>query len=351
MCRDRITLLKYEIIITYILNANILNDIIINVKGGETLTAYLKDTLGLKVTQAHWKQEEALPLYLRNGMSYSVLKIEENPCLCVKCDAQNFRISAFQKQKEQLHRYWEGEIALCFETLTSYQRKALIENHISFIVSNYQIYLPWLGMVFQERSAVSHPVETLSRNGQLIVLLMLEKKWNTIRQAELVQMLNVSAMTVSRAVQELEQLGFVKTEKSGRNVTLMPILQGRNLWYQAKAYLQNPVRKRVFAEQCALPSGMLLSGLTALAEKSMLNPPAHSCYAVSSQVFKEMNLQTIDPNWATEEYAEIELWNYDPQLLGENGIVSPLPLALIFEGNEDERIQQAVEEMMENYKW
>lgn len=317
------------------------------------MLAYLRDTLGLDVEQYPWEKEAKLPLYLRSGRKYSVLHVSGMECLCVELDAAHFRLSAFQKQQAQLAAYWPGQIVLCFPALTAYQRKVLIKNQISFVVPGSQLYLPWLGMVLQERSQTpTKPVEKLSWNAQLLTLLLLERKWENIRQADLAPLLGVSAMTVSRAVRELNQVELVQTEKSGRDVFLTSAAQEKELWEKAEPYLQNPVRRRIYVNKNTLSPDLPLSGLSALSVRTMLNPPAQSCYAMSGREYKAQNLPAVDPNWTdTEQCAELELWHYDPRLLCGDGAVSSLTLALMYRDSEDERIQQATEEMMEEYQW
>ncbi|MCD7821646.1 MAG: MarR family transcriptional regulator [Clostridiales bacterium] len=242
---------------------------------------------------------------------------------------------------------------LCFPSLTAYQRKALIENQVSFVVPGSQLCLPWLGMVLQERSqAPAKSVERLSWNAQLLTLLLLERKWENIRQADLAPLLGVSAMTVSRAVRELNQAELMRTEKSGRDIFLTPTAQGKELWEQAEPYLQNPVRRRIYVNKNTLSPDLPLSGLSALSVRTMLNPPAQSCYAMSGREYKAQNFPAVDPNWTDmEQCIELELWHYDPRLLCGDGAVSTLALALMYQDSEDERIQQATEKMMEEYRW
>lgn len=45
--------------------------------------------------------------------------------------------------------------------------------------------------------------------------------------------------------------------------------------------------------------------------------------------------------------AEVELWKYDPQILGNNGTVDTLSLAMSLVGRTDERVEEALEDMME----
>ena len=45
--------------------------------------------------------------------------------------------------------------------------------------------------------------------------------------------------------------------------------------------------------------------------------------------------------------AEVELWKYDPQILGNNGAVDTLSLAMSLVSRTDERVEEALDDMME----
>ena len=89
---------------------------------------------------------------------------------------------------------------------------------------------------------------------------------------------------------------------------------------------------------------LLLSGYSALSEYSMLNPPTVSCLAADSvttwKTVASRRLHNSD-----EQYA-VELWRYDPKKLVEGECVDRLSLALALREDRDERIEEAVEEML-----
>ncbi len=76
-----------------------------------------------------------------------------------------------------------------------------------------------------------------------------------------------------------------------------------------------------------------------------------NCYAMWKKEFNKSNLDMVDPNWTSDPYAAVELWIYDPLTLSKDGYVSELPLMLSLKDETDERVEEAVETMMENYKW
>jgi hypothetical protein len=49
------------------------------------------------------------------------------------------------------------------------------------------------------------------------------------------------------------------------------------------------------------------------------------------------------------EQVELQLWKYDPQILAKGSTVDVLSLAMCFWDDPDERVEEAVEEMLEEY--
>jgi hypothetical protein len=61
----------------------------------------------------------------------------------------------------------------------------------------------------------------------------------------------------------------------------------------------------------------------------------------------KQNLEELPYTMDANTDVVVELWKYDPVLLSKDGMVDPLSLAMSFEGNEDERVQEAIEELLD----
>lgn len=314
---------------------------------------YLQENLGISAEEKAWSSEEKLPLYLKKGRSYSVLQIESEDCLCIRITSNDFKISTYLKQLDKLSGYWSDNIVLVFRELSSYQRKILIQNKVSFIVPGSQVYIPFLGMLFKERIQTRQTIaaDKLSVTSQLLLLFIIENKIKKIRQADIPQFIPSSPMTISRAVNELLHFGLLNQKINRRERILLVNSSMSDLYQKCRVYLKNPVSRTVFVRATDVPKELPLAGESALAEYSMLNPPRVNCYAMWKKEFNKSNLDTVDPNWVNDPYAAIELWIYDPLPLSKGGYVSELPLMLSLKDETDERVEEAVETMMENYKW
>ena len=315
---------------------------------------YLNQTLGLEATIIPWTEADRFPLYLRNGRKYFLLHIGGVECVLIEADEKNFSLPSFRKQVAKLPGQPE-HIVLCFKRLESRQRKALIEAGIPFIVPGSQVYLPFLGVVLQERmKSVKSAPERFSPSAQLILLyLIYEPTVQPIRKVDLAKRLELSAMNVTRAVQELEALELVTVEKIGRSDYVSAVASGKSLYEKALPYMIDPVQKRLHVQKSDVLSELPVAGECALAALSMLNGLQIECKAISRKKYKELDgIEEIDPAWTNSlDYIQLELWKYDPQPLVDYHAVDVISLALSLRANRDECVEQAVEEMMEGYKW
>ena len=56
-------------------------------------------------------------------------------------------------------------------------------------------------------------------------------------------------MSITRSVQELESLGLVSVQKSGRSNYVTPVRTGKELFDMARQYFIDPVQKRLYVQQ------------------------------------------------------------------------------------------------------
>lgn len=317
---------------------------------------YLQETLGLSASEKAWLKEQQLPLYLKSKRSYSVLSIENLQFLLIRLKESEFSIQTYLKQQSKLSQYWNHEIVLCFDRLSTYQKKVLIEQKISFIVPGNQIFIPILGMVLmhQKMSTSKRNVTRFSASTQMIFLFIL---YNDVlfpmKKAEIARRLMTNAMNVTRAVQDLESLKLIRVETKGRSDYIFPLFKGRELFEQAKKYLTNPIRKKLYVEKNTYVMQLPLCGEEALSKLSMVSTPEFSIRAIDrKKINNNLNLHEIDLAWCLhKDYCELEVWMYDPSLFIRDGMVDIASLYMSFDGNYDERIEDALEYLLEEYKW
>ena len=93
---------------------------------------------------------------------------------------------------------------------------------------------------------------------------------------------------------------------------------------------------------------LLESGYSALAEYSMLNTPNVRCYAAERiSQWKDVMANSL---YDSQVQVAVEMWRYNPRKLSTRNTVDELSLALALREDADERVEEAVEEML-NELW
>lgn len=110
----------------------------------------------------------------------------------------------------------------------------------------------------------------------------------------------------------------------------------------------NPVKRTVYIPKELMETDLLESGYSALAERSMLNAPNIKCYA-TERVSQWKDVMTSSLQDSQVQVA-VEMWRYNPRKLSTRNIVDELSLVLALREDADERVEEAVEEML-NELW
>lgn len=305
---------------------------------------YLNQTMGIHLVRA----EEAsvyLPHYItqRYEVEPGTLDGIEVVFLTVR-DALE-PISSVRKHALRVQQEYNRPAVLVTKHLTRYQRDALIAERQAFLVPERQIFLPFMGTYLQGRcDAEPTATDKLSPAAQQLLLYFIYQGCRNVDFTEAAAALGLTRMSISRAARQLEELGLLTTEKKGTGKRLVTDKTPRALFESAYGYLDTPVRKQVYVVKSGLGEKLPLSGLSALAEYSMLNPARLPCYAVKAET--NLPCETFHGLQNEDTQAMVEIWKYDPRLFSQNGVVDCLSLALSFKKQRDERVEAAVEEML-----
>ncbi len=316
---------------------------------------YVRGALAIRANSVVWEGAERLPVYLRNlYWFYRVALLDVHFLLIVPRDQEERTPATIRKHISQLQEKWDGEVVFVDRAVSSHNRKRLIEHKVPFVIPGNQMYLPMLGIDLREhfrklrqtRSAFSPSTQVLvlhaiyRGNGQ--ILTPSDASWQ----------LGYSAMTMSRAFDELESVGIGEHSATGKERYCRFNVSGKDLWEQALQYMRTPARKRlnVLIEK---PPKAVKAGLSALAHYSMLAEPKNPVFAFAVDEWKALCRGNSITELTVPEPGslEIELWSYSPGQFAVDGFVDRLSLYLSLKETNDERTEAALEEMMESIQW
>lgn len=318
--------------------------------------AYLDGVLGERVTLRSWSRSERLPQFLRDRYAFFEGRLFETPLLFMAARASEEETPAVvRKHIARLREEWEHPVVYVREHVTSYNRKRLVEQRVPFVIPGRQMYLLPLGLDFRERFSVARPrVMMLSPSAQaLLIDVLLYSGEESLTAARFDSRLGYAPITFSRAFDELESVGLAESHSVGRTRRLRLIAPKKVVWEQSQTLLRSPIRRLYHVRDKPHALRGLAAGLSALSCRSMLVEPDHPVIAVSRDDWRlACRHGSIEPVPMREsETVDVEVWMYPPEHLGEAGIVDPLSLFLSLREEADERVEAALDRMLETLPW
>ena len=317
---------------------------------------YLKETINTHVYPKAWKGQVKLPIYLRDHYSFSQVTILNTTCLTIiPMSDGELTPAVIRKHIVQIRKHWDSEVIYVSQGVNAYNRKRLIEQNVSFVIPWNQMYLGPLGIDLREHFKKAWEEQTTwSPATQAVFLsILLHGPVQRVTPKELADRLGYSAMSISRAYSEMEILGDVQIQKTGRERVLHLNADRQLLWDKARQYLQNPVKKQLWARFASGSCPGVKSGLAALAGYSALSAPANPVIALDRTEWRQLksnNCVIVVPAQEPDACL-LEIWSYSPRLFAEKGIVDRFSLYLSLRETDDERVAAALDEMMEQIIW
>jgi len=308
---------------------------------------YIANTLGIEVKGETWDGVAGLPYYLNERYQFTKVTLDGVLCLFMKPRGEPDTLSNIKKHMANVQKSTLLPIVLELESMAARRRKSLIESRIPFTAPQCHIYLPFMGIALQERfTPVSEVIKTLMPAAQLLLFYYLYKGASKLYTGEAAEKVGLSAMQISRAIKQLAALGLVSAQKDGVRVVISAEENDAALFEKAKPHLLNPVRKKVYVDRTALPTGLPLSSYSALSELTMLGGSQTSSFAYCGKVADITGTNTLVDS---DTQVEIEIWHYSPILLSDNpAVVDALSLAASLSSDDDPRVEQSVNELLTN---
>lgn len=334
----------------------------------KTLT-YIEETLGIlpTVTQIAKSHLDRLPMYIHETFRlYRTYIFNTEIILAELKNDDELSIQQTEKQVQQIKKLLHQKVVIVLENVQAFNRKRLIEKGINFIVPGKQLYMP--DLLIDLRENFVHPKtrqknETLLPSAQFLLIYHIihrYQKWKLEEHPfkEIAHKLGYTPMAITNAIDNLKyhELIDVKGEKE----KFIRFRNERNeLWniaYQQNL-LVNPVIKTVYVDEKPKDHFLLQSNASALPEYTDLNPSRQEYFAIEKTVFyglqKSNALAKLNEN---EGRYALEVWKYNPltlvdELQNDRAVVDPLSLYLSVKDSIDERIEMALEQILEKFIW
>ncbi len=236
----------------------------------------------------------------------------------------------------------------------TYERQRLFDKDVYFIMSDKYANLPMT--VALERISSRKEATRLTPVAQYLLLYHLQiGSIENLTVSDISKLMPYSYESVSIGITCLCDLGLCEKERQDAKSKIVKFkYQKEDLWSKVAEYTINPAEKRIFCDSLNADNSFPVCGINALSHYSMLNPDREQWFAMTSAEYhshlKENKFENLN------EYDGriiIEVWKYPPvSVKGQpSEYVDRLSLALTLKDDNDPRVENEVERMINEIQW
>ena len=309
----------------------------------------LEKYFGCKVKIAEYKNKLPLPIFMtmRDIMMVEIYGV--NFVIIDVMKETELSVAAMKKQKAKYEEALQCPVAYEVALNNVSMRNALVKSGVPFVNLPGNVFLPFMGIVLQDvyrKQLVK--ADKMMPATQMVFLELLYSDEESVLKSEVANKLNLTKTSITRATAQLEEMGLIRQMKSGTEIAIKRNYSRKEYYENAKGYLINPIQKVITIMRYEATFESFSAGETALSQESELNPPRIEERAIykGEEVVDQLEIvdaRSEDP----DDCLKIQLWKYNPSYFAREGRVDPVSLACTFKGNEDERIEMSIEELLE----
>lgn len=255
------------------------------------------------------------------------------------------------RHHEMLKARVNKEVVFVGDSISTRTAERLVRRRIPHIVPGKQLFLPFIlldvksvGTLFNNMEA-PEPTKLGPWSEALIIRQLIHRDLDRMSGADVARKTGMSLMTAQRAVTQLNAANLCRFEEEGRR-KILHFEEVHELWQKATKILLPPLSMTLALPELPQDLATFISGTSALAQSTLLAEDAIPVFAASRREY----LRSTRPSQAPAEDAKyrLELWDRDPALTAEKGVVDPISLYLNLR-HGDERVRMALVELLRQY--
>lgn len=311
---------------------------------------YIERLLGATVCVTEWQGRKQLPLSIKHRFSniyYGTISGVGVLFAEAGADKPLGNVKNIKVQIEKIHAMRSSPVVIVSPKIDRYQRDYLLSHKIPFAVPEKQLFLPFLGTYLQENFQPANNMKFFSPLTQVVFLYYLYSDRQYLYLSDTAKELGITQMSVSRAFTQLRDTGLFTEDRDNRKRRLKRNISKKELFERSKKYLINPISDVMYVNQDYILQNFLASGISALSHVSDLASPNIPCYAVDANSWKQNKFEFTDYLLDPDIQSRLEIWKYNPFILSSNNCVDPLSLFLSLADDPDERVEYALEKLLE----
>ena len=310
----------------------------------------LEQYFGCEVKIKEYKNKLSLPIFMTMrdiamveiyGVNFAIVDVMKEAELSV---------AAMKKQKTKYEEALQCPVAYQVALNSVSMRNALVKNGVPFVDLPGNVFLPFMGIVLKDvyRKQLVKADKMMPATQMVFLELLYMNDEESALKSEVANKLNLTKTSITRATAQLEEMGLVEQIKSGTEISVKRNCSRKEYYENAKTYLINPVQKVITIMRYEATFESFEAGESALSQVSELNPPRIEECAIYKGEEVIDQLEIVDTRYAElDDCLNVQLWKYNPSYFAREGRVDPVSLACTFKGNEDERIEMCIEELLE----
>lgn len=285
-----------------------------------------------------------VPLYLKSGYDLWGAKIEDICVVFANVKDETIDIRVHQNAIKRLDELTSCHTILVFDKLDSRSCESMIKKHIPFVIKDKQIYMPFALLQIQTQNKKNTQLieVSLTIDADVILVGYLDNQINSgMMIKEIAEVINRELRATSQALKVLETLRYVQIEVNGRS-RYIHFISPMEVYERLKEEAKLPVKYSFFAK--GYIGEKLYSGFTALSHYSTLIEQKIKTVAISHKQLTSKKLEALECDEDEAEY-KIEVWDREPSVFTHNDTINPLYVIRFFKNDEDERVQEAIEQL------
>ena len=304
---------------------------------------YISEVLNINCSQIDIPLDKIiLPLYL-DLYEIQPISLDGVKVLFITPRETLSNVKAVKKHLEKMQSLSGCFVSLLLNDISEIRKKSFLENHIPFVVTNNQIYLPFMAIYLQEKNKTKiEAVSQLTPAAQLVFINFFKQNSEALAVASFAKKLQFSEMSTTRALRQLVATGLFEIKKgsiTNSNLLVTKVKDKEELFNKIEPYLINPVKNFFYIDKEELNNKELLpSGETYLSMFSMLGKEELDTWAFYGKFtdFKTATNELTD----VSRQARIEIWKYNPKLVCLEETNDSISVYLSLKNSTDARISK-----------
>lgn len=322
----------------------------------KSFETYIYDDIGISLPKSNRIKVTSLPYFILDEyVLYRTNILHKEYILLITKTDQEVSPATIRKHTDLVREKFCEDIIFVHPSISSHNRRRLIEYKVPFVVPGNQMYLPDLMIDLRDHFYSARSIKTkFSPSTQTVILYILHHyPAQPFIPSQLANQLGYSNTAMTRAFDEIEAANIGRHDIEGRQRWLWIQDEKLSFWKKVLPCLKTPIRRQLWIRTLPDELRKYESGETALSDYSMLSPSRHKTFAAERKDWEFYKRRDDIEVLKSKEEADFQLqiWNYNPKIFAKGEMVDRFSLYLSLKDNDDERIQGALEEMMETIEW